>query len=146
MSNITTYDFNDVNVTISHPRVGVYSMIGEGMGSITTSMANDRTTHDVAGDGSVMVSKIRVHNGTVSVSAQQTSPIHDWLQKWYNYIDGADASEWADTKIIIRAPLMKRQVTCIGVSPQKDADLPYQAQGQNITWALMAADIRKIVI
>jgi hypothetical protein len=121
-------------------------MNGEGMGSITTAMTNDRTAHDVAGDGSVMVSKIRAHNGAVSLTVQQTSSINDWLLKWHNYIDGADASEWADAKIIIRAPYMKRMVTCIGVSPQKLADLPYQAQGQNVTWSLMAADIRQVVI
>jgi hypothetical protein len=109
-------------------------------------MANDRTAHDVASDGSVMVSKIRAHNGAVSISVQQTSPINDWLLKWYNFVDGADASEWTDTKIIIRAPRMGRLVTCTGVSPQKLADLPYQAQGQNVIWSLMAADIRQVVI
>lgn len=143
---VTVYDFNDVSVTISHPDVGSYNMIGEGMGSITTSMTNDKSVHDVASDGGIMVSKIKAENGTISLVTQQTSPINEWLTKWYNYINGSDASKWASAKIIIRSPLMKRQTTCTGVSPQKLADLPYQQQGQNQTWALMAADIRQVVI
>lgn len=143
---MTTYDFLDVSVTISHPSVGTFSMVGEGVGSISVSMTTDRTAHDPAADGSIMVSKIRARNGSVSISIQQTSYINRWLLKWYNYVEAANASVWADAKIIIRAPQMGELTTCKGVSPQKIPDNTYQAQGQNITWSLMAADIQKDAI
>jgi glutamine cyclotransferase len=139
---ITTYSFLDVSVSISHPNVGTYSAVGEGIGSIAISRSNDVSAQDVSGDGSVMVSKIRARNGSISFTIQQTSGFNRWLNKWYNYLEGANTSVWADTKIIVRAPQMGKVTTLIGVSPQKFADEPYQAQGQNLTWALLAADIQ----
>lgn len=135
----TTYSFSDIKMAISHPNVGQYVISGEGVGSINISMSNDRTMHDIAADGSVMVSKIRARNGLLALTVQQTSAINKWLLKWYNYLEFADASEWADTTVIIYG--MGETYTALGVSPQKLPDRPYQAQGQNIVWNLMSADI-----
>lgn len=137
------YSFEDVSVVFSHPNVGQFIASGEGLGSITTDMTTDRTTHEVAADGTVMVSKIKARNGTVSVVTQQTSSLHQWLVKFYNYLETADSSEWARGKIIIRTPAMKELETCTGVSPTKLPSNPRQAQGQNLTWSLMAADIQR---
>ena len=52
----TTYSFSDVSLVLSHPSVGKCTITGEGVGSVTVSRANDLTQHDVAADGSVMVS------------------------------------------------------------------------------------------
>jgi hypothetical protein len=30
---------------------------------------------------------------------------------------------------------------CQGVTPQKEGDIPYQAQGGRVTWTLLCADI-----
>jgi hypothetical protein len=141
--NITTYSFMDVSVSISHPSVGKYSAVGEGIGSINISMANDRTAHDVSGDGSVMVSKIRARNGSIVFSIQQTSSFNRWLTKWYNFLEGAPTDVYADTSIVIRAPKMGELTTLKGVSPQKLPDKPYQVQGQNVSWTLLAADIQQ---
>jgi hypothetical protein len=143
---MTTYSFTDVSFSISHPGVGKYIASGEGIGNINISMTNDRTAHDVASDGSVMVSKIRARNGSLSLAVQQTSGLNRWLMKWYNYLETAPTSAWADTTIVIRCPRMGEQTTAIGVSPQKLPDKPYQAQGQNVNWALLAADIQQDVI
>lgn len=142
MPNITTYSFVDVSVAISHPSVGKYLADGEGIGTINIARSNDVSAHDVAGDGSVMVSKIRVRNGSITFAIQQTSAFARWLTKWYNYLEAASTSEWADTKITVRAPKMGELTTLIGVSPQKFADKPYQANGQNVNWTLLAADIQ----
>ena len=142
----TTYSFSDVSVTFSHPKVGQHIANGEGIGNLNVSMSNDRTSHDVAADGSVMVSKIRARNGLLAVAIQQTSSLHKWLQKWFNYLEAASTSEWADTTIIIRSPVMGETKTFTGVSPQKQADVPYQAQGQLVTWNLMATDIQQNVV
>ncbi|MEK8128663.1 phage protein [Paenibacillus filicis] len=142
----STYSFSDVSQTISHPSLGQYVLNGEGVGSISVAMANDNTVHDVSADGSVMSSKIKVKNGTLQISVQQTAELNTWLLKAYNYAYTAPVNEWARFQIIIRAPLMKHSVTATGVSFQKIADRSYQSQGQQVTWTLMAADIQQEAI
>ena len=141
----TTYSFADVSMVISHPSVGQFVATGAGLGSISTSMSTDRTAHDVSADGSVMVSKILGRNGSHTISVQQTSDLNKWLLKLYNYLEKAPTSEWADTKITVRAPTMKDLIRSTGVSFQKLPDKPFQAQGQQVSWVLMAADIDQTV-
>lgn len=139
----TTYSFEDVSVTLSHPAVGRYVATGQGIGSISVTMSNDRTVHDVSADGSVMVSKIRARNGQIAINIQQVSGLHAWLTKWFNYLEASGADTWADTVVTIRAPKMKQTKTALGVTPQKQSDVPYEAQGQRVTWNFMAADIQQ---
>lgn len=139
----STYSFADVTMTISHPAVGQYVASGVGIGSISTSMTTDRSTHDVSADGSVMISKIKGRNGAHAIAVQQTSPLNAWLLKLYNYLETAPTSQWARTTIVQRAPSMQDRITSTGVSFQKLPDKPYQAQGQLVTWNLMAADIQQ---
>lgn len=139
----STYSFSDVTMVISHPAVGQFVATGAGLGSITTIMTADRTTHDVSADGSVMVSKIRARNGSHSISVQQTSDLNKWLLKTYNYLETAPTNQWAGMTLLIRSPQMQDLITSTGVSFQKLPDKPYQAQGQQITWNLMAADIQQ---
>jgi hypothetical protein len=128
-------------MSFTHPNVGTISANGEGIGSITVSMANDRTVHDIAADGSVMASKIKAANGTITISVQQTSNLNKFLLRWYNYIDAADTSQWIAASMNIRAPKMGDSIVIKGVSPQKLPDKPYQAQGGQISWVLMATYI-----
>lgn len=146
MPSISTYSFLDLTGSISHPAVGVYTFTGEGIGEMTVTMATDRTAHDVAADGAVMVSKLAGSNGTITIQAQQTSALHNWLLNWYNYLYAADTDEWAETNILIRAPKMGKSHVAVGVSPQKIGDQPYQAQGQRVSWSLMCADIQSLTI
>ncbi|MFB0841781.1 phage protein [Paenibacillus oleatilyticus] len=139
----STYSFSDVTMVISHPAVGQFVATGAGLGSITTIMTTDRTTHDISADGSVMVSKIKARNGSHSISVQQTSDLNRWLLKLYNYLETAATNQWAGITIVIRSPQMQDLITSTGVSFQKLPDKPYQAQGQQVTWNLMAADIQQ---
>lgn len=140
----TTYSFSDVTCSFSHPNVGSKSSTGAGVGSITISPATTKTVHEVSADGRVMISKIAGDNGTVALTIQQTSELHQWLlNSWYNYINGSSSStsDWAAMNISIKNNNLGDISTCTGVSPEKPADIPYQAQGQNVTWNLMAAEI-----
>ena len=51
----TTYSFDDVDVVFTHPGIGQYVVSGTGVGSISVTMQTDKTSHDVAADGSVMI-------------------------------------------------------------------------------------------
>ena len=141
----TTYSFSDVSVIIAHPSVGQHIANGEGIGNINLSMTTDRSAHDIAADGSIMVSKVRARNGMVALTVQQTSELNKWLLKWYNHLEAATTSQWAETTVTVKSPVMKDLITATGVSPQKLPDRPYQAQGQLVTWSLMAADIQQDV-
>lgn len=140
----TTYSFGDCEVTFTHPAVGVHQVNGEGVGSITISMANDKTQHDVAADGSVMISKIAGENGSVSIEIQQTSAFHKWLLGWYNAINLLGAASWAAGIIILRDKINGTTITATDVSPQKRPDKVYQAEGQRVTWSLMAGNITEV--
>lgn len=144
----STYSFEDVTVAFSCNSVGAASSVGVGVGSINISMANERTVHEAAADGRIMISKIKANNGAIALSIQQTSQLHKYLLAWYNYIDSpaAPLSDWADMNISIRSNNMGDLTNCTGVSPQKLPDKPYQAQGQMVTWTLMAAEITQASI
>lgn len=137
------YSFEDVTCSFSHPAKGSKSSTGAGIGSITTSMTGDKTTHETSADGRIFVLRVPGDNGTITVTMQQTSDLHKWLLKWYNYINGPDSdnSDWIAMNITIKNNYLREQINCTGVSPQKRPDKPYQAQGQMITWSLMAMEI-----
>jgi hypothetical protein len=142
-ASVTTYSFQDVVATFSCPGVGVKSSDGAGLGSISIVMTQTKTVQEAAADGSIMVSKILGENGTIALQIQQTSQLHKWLlDNWYNYINqSSNTSDWAAMTIIIKSNALTDSTTCIGVSPQKLPDRPYQSQGQLITWNFLAAKI-----
>jgi hypothetical protein len=139
---LKTYGFNDVDLIISHPDVGQYQQKGEGLGSIAIVFANDRSAHDVAADGHVVVSKIDAKNGTVTITAQQTSELHNFMKRLYNYLSNAAASRWAETSITVRDRNNGDTTKCSGVSIQKYRDIGYQKESQTAAWQLMAAEIK----
>jgi len=137
----TTYSFLDLVGSISHPAVGSFIFTGEGAGSVTVSKSTERSTHDVAADGSIMVSKIAGNNGTVTIEVQQTAPLHKWLLKWFQTCWALPTNQWAETSMLLKNSTTGGSHICQGVSPQKEADVPYQAQGSRVTWTLLCADI-----
>lgn len=143
---VSTYSFTDLAGSISHPTLGAYLFDGTGVGSVTIAKATDRTAHDIAADGSVMVSKIAGNNGTVTIEVQQTSAIHKWLLAWFNALWQMPTSEWASTSMTLRNAATGTRHIISGISPQKEPDTPYQAQGQHVTWTLMCAEITNLPI
>lgn len=146
MASQTTYSFADLAGSISHPSAGSFIFDGTGVGSVTVTKTTDRTVHDIAADGSVMVSKIAGNNGTITIECQQTSSTHKWLLAWFNALWALKTEEWAATSITLRNTATGTRHICSGVSPQKEPDTPYQAQGQHVTWVLMCAEITNLPI
>lgn len=139
------YSFQDVVTTFSHPLVGQFTANGAGIGEIDITMATDKTAHDVAADGSVMVSKVLGDNGTIAIQVQQTSSLQQWLLNAYNTIKNATPDQWALMTIRISSLAMQDLHNCTGVSYQQIAERVYQADGQKLTWNLMAASITQTV-
>ena len=120
--SVTTYSFQDNNVSFNHP-FGNASSSGAGIGTISVAMTQTKTTHDVAADGSVMISKIEGDNGTIAITIQQTSQLHKYLKNWYNYINtSTDTSQWASMAININNKSLGDSVVATNVSPQKLPD------------------------
>jgi hypothetical protein len=141
--NSSIYSFADYSVILTQPNYGQYVLSGEGIGDIAVNMGTDRTTHDVAADGNIMISKILGRNGTATVSIQQASDAHKWLLGWYKYLESAAAAQWALATIAIRSIRANDTVTLSFVSPQKLPDRAWQAAGQKISWSLLAADVQQ---
>lgn len=139
-STTTTYSFDDVDVIFSHPGVGQYVINGNGVGSISVSMLTDKTTHDIAADGSVMISKIPGDNASVDIEIQQTSGFHKWLVNYYNFILISPSALWAQASITIRDKVGGTLINAYDVAPVKKADRPYQAQGQRVTWPFLSGN------
>ena len=137
----TTYSFLDLSGAIVHPSYGAYQFTGEGVGEITISMATERTHHDIAADGTIMISKIAGNNGTIAVKCQQTSVIHKYLVGLYNYLLTTDTNQWAQAAMLLRNASDGTSHVLTGISINKLGDKTYKAQGDTITWTLMAADI-----
>lgn len=146
MPKHSTYSFTDINATISHPAYGSYDIQGEGIGDLSISKVTDRTTHDVAADGNIMVSKIAGNNGNVTINAQQTSTLHNWLQGLFNYLWNADTSQWSQISMTITAPKMSKTYYCTGGAFVKEPDEPFQSQGQRVSWGLLFADVQRLPV
>ena len=142
----TTYSFLDLAGAIIHPLYpgGPYLFTGEGVGSANVNMLTERTAHDVAADGSIMVSKIAGNNGQITIECQQTSLVHKYLLGLYNYLVAASAGEWAMAAVSLRNVSDGTSHIATGMSFQKIPDKQYQAQGQMVNWTLFAADIQSI--
>ncbi len=142
-----TYSFKDLTGAFTHPLAGDFAFFGQvGLGQITIVMNTEKTTHDVSADGTVMPSAISGDNGQASIEIQQTSILHKFLLDWYNLIktamDSNDVSTWAGASMTLRSTTDGSSHVLQGISPAKIPDKPYAAQGQKVTWILMAADIQ----
>ena len=148
---MTTYSFKDTSGAFTHPLAGEFILGGEiGEGQFTIVMTTDKSSHNVAADGAVMVSFIAGDNGHIAIECQQTSAIHAFLLGWYNIIKTlairGDVTNWANAALSLRNIVDGSEHQLTGVSPQRIPDKTYAAQGGMITWTLMAADIQNVTV
>lgn len=142
----STYSYKSIVGAFSHPDAGVFPFQGqEGVKQITVSNANDRTAHDRAADGLIMVSYVPGADGAVTIEMQQNSSLHQFLLEWANGVftqaDQGNAANFAAAAVRIQDLLSGDSHTLTGVSPTKIPDKPYADRGGNVTWVLMAAQV-----
>jgi hypothetical protein len=148
---MTTYSFKDTTGAFEHPNVGEFQFAGQiGMGEFVVVMAQERTSHDIAADGNVMVSYLAGDNGSLDIQVQQTSALHAFLLAWFNTVktaaDNQDVANWAAATVTLRSLVDGSTHVLTGVSPSKIPDKTYAAQGGKVTWRLMAADVQSVVL
>lgn len=140
-----TYSFQEVTLVLSHPDLGQIVMDGDGVGTISIDMSNDRTDSDIGADGTVVVNKIRDRRGAMSLSCFNTSSLHSKLKTWYNYLEQADAAAWAGITATVKSKSTDESTRCKGVAFTK---LPKEEYGQKATlveWPFFAADVQQDV-
>lgn len=140
----TTYSFLDLSGAIASATVGAYVFTGKGVGQVMVTMQTERTAHNVAADGVVMVSKVAGNNGQIQIQCQQTSELHKWLLAAHNAMLLADTDSWADMAATLRNTSDGTSHIATGVSFGKIPDKAYAAQGGMVTWTLWAADIQSL--
>ncbi len=140
----STYSFTDLSGAFAHPALGAYVFTGQGVGQVIVHMATEKTAHDMAADGAVMISKIVGDNGQITVECQQTSDVHKFLLGWYNYVKYAPTEEWAQAACTLRNTSDGTSHICTGISPQNVPDKTYAAQGGRVSWVLMCGDIQSL--
>jgi hypothetical protein len=142
----STYSFKDVVGSFTHPLAGVQLFAGQiGMGQFIIKNTTERTIHDLASDGTIMISAIAGSNGEIEIEAQQNSIIHHFLLNWFNVLSvllgNGNVTNWASASVVIRSQLDGSTHLLTGVSPAKIPDKTYTAQGGKVTWRLMAAEV-----
>jgi hypothetical protein len=142
-----TYSFKDLTGVLTNPAFGVTIPLSGGdigFAQMTVTMATERTVHDVAADGTVMVSYVAGDNGAADLEVQQTSSLHHQLLGLYNLAvaraEANDVSGWASTVMTFRTILDGAVHILTGVSFGKLGDKPYAAAGGRVRWALMVAN------
>ena len=141
MPRVFVYSFEDTTVEINHPGFESFSAYGTGLGTVSVTMANDDTIHDVASDRSVVVSKAIRGNGTISFTVTQASELNEWMKRFSNFLKASDTSQYALATVVVTNRSTGDTIYCSGVSPQKLADNNFESQAQQRTWNLMCADI-----
>ena len=142
---MSVYSFTDCTLILRHPSLGVLNLMGSGLGSISISMRNDRTTMDAGSDGRVLISKIKDRSATATLQLQQDSEANQTLLKWYNYLETAPTIEWAQMTGMLLSPTTHEQIVMKEMAFQKLPDRNYAAQGQQISYSIMIADCQQNV-
>jgi hypothetical protein len=140
----TTYSFLDLSGALTHPDLGAYVFTGEGVGQVMITMQDEKTAHNVAADGQVMVSKLAGKTGQIQIQCQQTSAVHKWLLAAHNALYLADTDAWAQMFAELRNTSDGTSHVANGISFGKIGDKTYAAQGGMVTWNLWAANIESI--
>jgi len=147
MAKMSTYSFLDSILIITHPDLSSPIVLtGEGAGSVTVTMSETRTVHEVAADGAVMVSKVAGNQGTIAIDVQQTSNVHKKLLNLFNSLVIGKTDKWAQASINIRNIADGAGHICNGVSPQIIPAKAYAKAGAHLTWTFMAADIQNTTV
>ena len=146
---MVTYAFKSVVGAFTDPDVGTFPFYGqEGVKSLTIGNATERTVHDTAADGTIMVSYVSGESGFIDIETQQNSTLHQFLLNWANIkfvlSENQNAEFFAAAAVKVLDLISGSTHILTGVSPAKIPDKPYGPAGGMVTWKLMAANVVNI--
>ncbi len=140
-----TYSFQDVQVSFTSPSAS-FSIAGQGVAEegVSIVMTGPKNVRTVGADGVGMNSLIASNAGDVTVSILKESPANALLNQVYRF-QKTSAANWGAITLTITNPVTGDTTTCSGGAFQKQADLGYQPQGQNLRWTFEFVDIEEIL-
>lgn len=143
---MSTYSFSDINFTMNLAGVGVVNLVGQSVGSVAVSYANDLSVITTSSDGRPITSKIKKNDGTITIVTPATSILNQKFTKWANYVKTAKTTEWINSSMQIRDPYKVgeggiTEYNISGISLQKIADTEFGAEAGEKTWTFMAQNI-----
>jgi len=148
MGQGATYSFKSLTGVLTNTVFGVTIPLtggNIGAGKFVVRMLTERTSQDIAADGTVMTSYEAGDNGELEIEAQESSILHQQLLALYNLAvlaaNNDDVSGWAATTIQFRMLTDNSQHLFSGVGFRKIPDKPYEAKGLRVTWNLLAANV-----
>lgn len=137
------YSLPDTKTVFNHPNVGrmVLSDESNGAGRVSISYSGDMGQQQASATGYIVITKVRVRHGAVSIEVPQNSPADLFLKKWVAYVDTAAPGEFALATLTIQDFASGLMWNCSGVCPQKKPDRQYDQAGGNIQYVLLCAAI-----
>ena len=140
------FSFQEVSLSMVHSSLGQLTITGKGAGTVKVSMAEDRTDKQVASDGTVVLSKIRNRSGNLDISVFNTSDFHASLKRWFNYLEQANAREWALTNAKVTSISTGESYNLTGVAFTKLPDAEYDTTAKMVDWSFIVADVQQDLI
>jgi hypothetical protein len=147
-SSASVYSFKDLSGALDSV-IGPFAFSGKiGAGQISIDMDTEKTAVDTAADGAIMLSHMAGDSGSIQIEVQQTSIFHKFLLRLYNTLktaaDAGDDSNWASTGLSLRNVTDGTSHVLTGICFSKIPTKVYTAQGQKLTWKLIAADVQNL--
>lgn len=146
---MSAYSFSDINFTMNLAGVGVVSLVGQSVGSVSITYNNDLSVITTSSDGKPITSKIKKNDGTITIVTPATSLLNTKLTKWANYVKTAKTTEWINSTMQIRDPYKTgeggiTEYNISGISLQKIADTEFGAEAGEKTWSFMAQNVEVV--
>ena len=139
------YSFIDVQATFTGPG-GTFDIASAGVAeeAIRLDMVADKNVMTIGANGDGMHSLRASKAGRVTLQLLKTAPANALLSQVYDFQSSSSAN-WGQNQITITNPVTGDTTTCSGGAFQKQADLGYQPQGQNLRWTFEFVDIEEIL-
>ena len=136
-----TYSLADVATVINHPSVGKCVLSAEGGGRITISHGGDMASVTTTATGYVVINKLCIKNGTISMEIPNNSGADNFLRKLCDYVKKSKTSEFALGTMSLKDPAGNRTLNFVGVVPQREPDENYDQTAGNRQYVLIFAEM-----
>ena len=137
----SVYSLADVNLAITNPGVGNFTLGEAGGGRITISRGGDMSSATPTATGYVVLNKLVSKNGTINLEIPTNSDADIYLRKWIKYLKNCSTNDYVATTMTLKDNAANRTLTMSGVVPQKEPDENYDQTAGNRQYVLIFAEM-----
>lgn len=143
---MTTYSFQDFNVTLAGP-TGVISLgygAGVAEGGVTVARSANLNSMKIGIDGRPMHSMLKNESGTITIELQRVSPKNAALSAMANLQNSTSALHGKNVLTVTNSR-SKEVSVATSVAFQKMPDLGADAEGKTVQWVFDAGKINTLM-